>query len=354
MRVLLLAWDEPRNASARCRIFDLAEWLRARGIRARAVSPVGRSVSPRPLYRLLQLLRSPARLRAARDADVVILQRELFPFGPLILERKLLRGGVPVVHDIDDAMHIRPEHFRARSHALHDFGKAEGIARAASEVVVSSTALEEWARPLARRVTRIPTPVDTDRFVPRPDRPVNDPPVVGWTGTAGNRAHLDSILPALEEVSLRRPFRLRIIGEKPLIPPHALPDSLILEFVPWTFEGEPEEVARFDVGLMPIADTPYARAKAAYKALVYMACGVPPLLSPVGTNREILDDGVEGVFASTSAEWVGGLLALLHDPGMRRSLGERARARAVRERSLDAVFPAWIEVLRSAAGGGNR
>jgi glycosyltransferase involved in cell wall biosynthesis len=286
---------------------------------------------------------------------VVVLQRELFPFGPPFLERKLLRGGVPVVHDIDDAMHIRPDHFRTLSHALHDFRKVDEIARGAREVVVSSATLEEWARPLARRVTRIPTPVDTNRFHPLRDRPVSDPPVVGWTGTAGNLPHLDRIIPALAEASRRKPFRLRIIGERPLIPiPGSIPDSLSLEFVPWSLEGEPEEVARFDVGLMPISDTPYARAKAGYKALVYMACGVPPLLSPVGTNREILDDGVEGVFAGTPTEWVDGLLALLGDIELRRRIGERARARVVRERSQDAVFPAWLEVLRTAAGSGNR
>ncbi|MFH1144239.1 MAG: glycosyltransferase family 4 protein [Candidatus Eisenbacteria bacterium] len=349
MRVLLLAWDERRNASARCRIFNLAAWLRARGIDAQADPPVGGMLGEilsrpgrRPLYRMLQRMRGGRRLRGVNAADAVILQRELFPFGPPRLERRLLGSNRPVIYDVDDALHIRPGHFHAASHALHRFDKADEIARLARAVVVASASLEAWARPLNARIARIPTPVDVGRFRPGAAHPDDGPLVVGWTGTAGNLAHLESIRPALLEVSRRTPFVLRIIGERPLPDGEGPP----IDFVPWSLEREATEVPRFDVGIMPLIDSPYAKAKAGYKALVYMACGVPPIVSPVGTNCEILDEGVEGCFASTQAEWVAKLTSLLRDAAERRAIGERARARVVRERSEDAIFPQWLDLLR--------
>ena len=98
---------------------------------------------------------------------------------------------------------------------------------------------------------------------------------------------------------------------------------------------------------MPLVDSEYARAKAGYKALVYMACGVPPVVSPVGTNREILTEGTEGFFASTQEEWIARLSQLLSDRSLRESMGRAARARVMAGYSVDAVFPRWEPLLRS-------
>src|SRR5690606_20562238 len=290
-RILFLPWDEPHNASARCRMFDVAAWLASRGWNVEVRAPVGGRVgralaAPGPGRRLRRLLyralQGPIRwVQTTRldSYDVVVMQRELFPYGPPRLERRLFREARAVVFDLDDAMHVRPAHFRNRAHDLHDFGDAAEIARRAAAVVVSSQALEGWAREHARHVVRIPTAVDTARFRPArvsaqtmdsahaPVRQESEPLVVGWTGTAGNLAHLASIRSALARVARTTPFVLRIVGESE---PPAF-EGIHTEFVRWSLKGEAAEVARFDVGVMPLIDSEYARAKAGYKALVYMA-----------------------------------------------------------------------------------
>lgn len=357
-RLLLLPWAEQSNASARCRIFDLDRWMRSRGLDSVAAAPVGGKLGAalsraggghilrRGIYVVLQLCMLPNRMRRAAAADLIILQREAFPFGPPLFERRILASGKPVIYDVDDALHIPPSHFRSIGHRIRRFDKAEMIARTARAVVVSSAELEAWARPIARHVVRIPTPVDTDRYRPLVGPPRNDPPIVGWTGTAGNLAHLESIRPALARLHRERSLRVVVIGERPPSTWAGLP----VEFIPWSQEAEREWIPRFDAGLMPLIDSPYARAKAGYKALVYMACGVPAVVSPVGTNREILEHGTEGFFASTQEEWVTALDRLLADPFERAAMGARARERVVRERSIDALFPIWIDLIREIAG----
>lgn len=356
-RVLFLPWDERHNASARCRIFDVAEWLARNGWDVTVRPPLGGTLGAflgrpgaarrvrRSLYRALQAGTRIVTTRSARHRPIVVLQRELFPFGPPWLEQTLLSSHAKVVFDLDDALHVRPVHHAASTHGLHDFGKAERIARQASAVVVSSASLESWARQFNQHVVQIPTAVDTRRFRPFPQKGEGreNLPIVGWTGTAGNYAHLASIRPALEAVAREVPFVLRIVGETAFEPWN----SPRTEFIPWTLEGEAGEVARFDVGLMPLVDSEYARAKAGYKALVYMACGVPPVISPVGTNLEILDDGIEGFFASSLEEWKDRILRLLRDGELRARLGGAARDRVVAERSQQALFPRWAQLLRS-------
>ena len=45
--------------------------------------------------------------------------------------------------------------------------------------------------------------------------------------------------------------------------------------VPWSAETEVELTKRIDIGLMPLADTEWARGKCAFKAIQYLAMGFP-------------------------------------------------------------------------------
>ncbi|MCA9730063.1 MAG: hypothetical protein KC729_20435, partial [Candidatus Eisenbacteria bacterium] len=78
-RILFLPWDEAHNASARCRIFDLAAWLGRRGWETTVWPPVGGSLGAhlggpgafrgprRALYRSWQLVNRRRQIGRARD-----------------------------------------------------------------------------------------------------------------------------------------------------------------------------------------------------------------------------------------------------------------------------------------------
>ena len=55
----------------------------------------------RGIYRRIQLLAS-----IGTDWDTIFLHRELLPVGPPFLERLLVRKGIPVIYDFDDAIFL--------------------------------------------------------------------------------------------------------------------------------------------------------------------------------------------------------------------------------------------------------
>ena len=102
------------------------------------------------------------------------------------------------------------------------------------------------------------------------------------------------------------------------------------------------------MGIMPLPRTEWVRGKCALKALQYMACGVPCVATPFGAVRDIIEDGVNGLFAETPEEWRDAI-ERLRDAPYRRQLGAAAR-RTVEDRySLTAAAPKLRDLLVSVA-----
>jgi glycosyltransferase involved in cell wall biosynthesis len=103
---------------------------------------------------------------------------------------------------------------------------------------------------------------------------------------------------------------------------------------------------------MPLPDEEWVWGKCALKALQYMALGVPTVASAVGANREVIDHGVNGLLASSDADWIESVRALVRSPELRARLGREGR-RTVEERfSMRRGASALAEVLRGIARGG--
>ena len=99
---------------------------------------------------------------------------------------------------------------------------------------------------------------------------------------------------ALAEVARRREIVLRVIGPEPPEVP-----GVPVEHVPWSEEDESGALAGLDVGILPQPDDRWTRGKCAFKALQYMAAGLPVVASPVGMATEAVEDGVTGFLAGT-------------------------------------------------------
>ena len=117
---------------------------------------------------------------------------------------------------------------------------------------------------------------------------------------------------------------------------------------PWSLEQEVPLIQQFDVGVMPLPDTPWTRGKCAFKLIQCMACAIPVVASRVGANVEAVPADC-GLLAESSAEWLAAFRKLA-DPALRARLGA-AGSRWVKERySLRSALPVMEGVIRQAAG----
>lgn len=298
------------------------------------------------------------RLESLRDVstfDVVFIYREMFPIGPAIVERLLASPKrPPVVFDFDDAIFLPSVSDANRLiAALKQPRKIETILRVSDRVIAGNTFLADYARRFNPAVMMIPTCVDTDRFVPAVPQSGADPSrelVVGWIGSPTTASYVRDLVPVLQRVRKNRPFVLRVsgAGESLCVP------GLQVDNTPWSLSREVELFNTCDVGVYPLTDDEWSKGKCGFKAIQFMACGVPVVAAAVGVNREIIQDGVNGFLASTENEWVEKLDRLLTDPELRRRFAAAGR-RTIEERySLRVNAPRLAAALRDVAESAER
>lgn len=326
-----------RTPSARFRVGQFVTPLAAQGVvldwRPAPISeypPVARW--QRPLWMPATLLARLPDIMRSRSADVTLLNREF------VSTLATWEGwtGQPRIFDVDDAIWLR-----------RGGGYAARLARQMQVVVCGNDYLAAWFGQHCRRVEILPTAVDTARFVPGPaDRPL----AVGWSGTSSNHGFLLELEEAFAQVLRRRPdVRLRICSDREPAW-RRLPPAQV-DYVPWSPAAEVPFFQSLDVGLMPLADSPWTRGKCSYKMLLYLSCAVPAVVSPVGMNQQILAAADVGRAAAAPAEWTEAILALLDDTDARRTLGAAGRQLVCTEYSVDVISRQWADLLRRTAAG---
>ena len=160
-----------------------------------------------------------------------------------------------------------------------------------------------------------------------------------------NLGYLDIIEDVLQDLAREHDIKMLVTTGRD----YAL-EGVEVENEYWVIEREIEYLRAADIGLMPLKDTARARGKCAFKALQYMAVGVPPIVSPVGMNTEVIEDGVDGFLADTPEEWREKLTLLITDAALRRRMGAAARKKIQRAYSHDANYPKLREVMERAGG----
>jgi glycosyltransferase involved in cell wall biosynthesis len=347
--VLLLTRYERLGASSRIRFLQYLPFLESQGftfdVRPLLDNDYVRSLYGGPPVGAGNIIRAYARRfgalmrRNRMKYDVIWLEKEALPWLPTFMEIARLQG-VPYVADYDDAWFHRYENHWSSPLLGH---KIDAVMRVAHTVVAGNDYLARRARQAgARAVEVVPTAIDLDRYRDLPAAPANETLTIGWIGIPLNAHYLTMIAPALRAAAL--PLSLHVVGA-PL--PAELSDVRAESF-PWTEETEIARIAAFDVGIMPLTDTPFERGKCAYKLLQVMAAGKPVIASPVGANRQVVQHGVNGFLAESPDEWVEAIRRLA-DPDLRQRMGAAARRTVEDQYSTAIVAPRLAAILNRAA-----
>lgn len=362
MRVSGLCSYPVEAAATRFRLQQFVEPLRSSGIdltispffnRAQfsAIYSSGGAVS-KAFTSLRSFLSRSGGILKSRKYDLIYVQREAMIFGPPIFEWLYRRvGNVPMVLDLDDATYVAyvsPTYGRLGSF-FKFFGKTDSLIRYAAVVVCGNRFIAEYVESKGTKAVVIPTVVDTAVFCPVSKD--NDVPVIGWIGTHSTFPFMEKLFPVLTRLAAEHKFILRIIGsgQKDITI-----DGVNVETLDWDIDREVSDFQHLDIGLYPMfltrsANTAWINGKSGFKAIQYLAVGVPFVMSPVGVCAEIGEPGLTHFNAITEEDWYNPLNDLLSDSDLRKSMGQAGRVHSEQEYRLDKIADILADTLRSVA-----
>jgi glycosyltransferase involved in cell wall biosynthesis len=266
--------------------------------------------------------------------DFVFIHREAAPIGPPLLEWIIARiHRKKIIYDYDDAIWI-PSVSSSNKIALHFkwFSKVKRICRMSYGVSAGNQYLANYARRYCKNVFVIPTVVDTEKIHNKKQDQQVAKPAVGWTGTITTLKYLDIVIPALQRLQEEIDFTFIVIANNDPQPP-----LKNYRFISWESETEIDDLLTMHIGLMPLFNGELEKGKCGFKAIQYMSLGIPALVSPVGVNTTIVDDGVNGIICTTEQDWVDKIRQLLQDSELRSRLGMAAQRKIAENYSVKAT-----------------
>lgn len=345
MKVLGLCSYPIESATTRYRLYQYVEPLAEKGINL-TVSSFLDSKKYELFYQQKKILsktlgvwrpllhRVEESLRVS-DYDLVFVVREAMFFGPAIFER-IFQAKCPMVLDLDDATYlsrINPMYGRLGS-LFKFFGKTDILIQKAAAVTCGNRFIAEYVRGKNREAVVIPTVVDTDKFFPVAKK--NEIPIIGWIGTQSTFPLLKTIFPVLQKLAEKHEFILKIVGsgrEQIQI------DGIKIDNADWSLERDVADFQSLDIGLYPLTATEsvsneWLVGKSGFKAIQYLAVGVPFVVSPIGVCAEIGEPGVTHFNAAGEEDWYNHLDKLLSDKALRTKMGENGRKYSLKNYTL--------------------
>jgi glycosyltransferase involved in cell wall biosynthesis len=241
--------------------------------------------------------------------DLIYIQRRLLSPLDLFLIRKVSKR---LVYDFDDAVMYRSSRHTNQVSPSRRWA-FKRMVRASDAIIAGNQFLKEEALKYVEeeKVTVVPTAVDMERY-PRKDYGKSGGSVIlGWIGSGSTLWYLRNLVPVLETLYQRYPqLKLKVVSDEFF-------DCSTVPIVKkkWALEDEVSDLQSFDIGLMPLTEDVWSQGKCGLKAAQYSAAGIPVVCSPIGINRDIVEDGLNGYWASTDDQWVERTSRLVDDPG---------------------------------------
>jgi glycosyltransferase involved in cell wall biosynthesis len=260
-------------------------------------------------------------LRKAKSYDLFFVQREAFMLGTTFFEKGISKK-TKMIFDFDDSIWLQVVSDGNKSLGfLKDASKTQKLIKYAHLIFAGNEYLAKFARQFNSNVVIVPTTIDTDEYKRIP-QPASDKVCVGWSGSFTTIEHFEFAIPALLKIKEKYGEKVcfKVIGDG-----NYRHEELNITGLPWIKKDELQELSGIDIGIMPLPDTEWANGKCGLKGLQYMALEIATIMSPVGVNTEIIQDGENGFLADATDEWVEKISILIEDSELRKKLGAAGR-----------------------------
>lgn len=277
-----------------------------------------------------------------KRADFVFVHREMAQFGPPVFEwisAKIFR--IKYIYDFDDAIWLpNYSESNARIHRIKCYWKVPYCICWADKVTAGNQYLADYARKYNKNVTVIPTTIDMENHHNKTIDFKSKEITIGWTGTLTTMDYLNDVIPVLQRLEQEFNFNFMVISNKK---PEFELKSLI--YKEWNKETEIEDLSKFSIGIMPLREDKWSKGKCGFKALQYMSLGIPCVISPIGVNAEIVQDGENGFLATDDTALYLSLKKLLEDTKLRERIGLEGQNTVRNRYSTSANYKKYLQLL---------
>jgi len=328
MKVLFLiqGWD---IAASRYRVLQYIPYLKSNGVDA-TVSPY-----PRTLKENIQFF------NGLPKYDIVFLQRKRFNQPRLGMLRKRARR---IIYDFDDAVMYRNSKAKDPISPTRRRRFVQMI-QASDFVIAGNEFLKKEVLPFNSNIEVIPTSIDQNRYHLKDYSNEKERVTLGWIGDHGSVHYLEEMRPIFEKIGRRHPrCELKIVCDTFFDCEHV---NVVKKH--WTSEEEVADLQSFDIGLMPLVDDPWSWGKCGLKIIQYQGVGIPVVCTPVGINRDLVEDGVNGFWATNHEEWEKKLSFLIENNALRERMGRQGRERVLKGYTIQACAPRLLSILKKVS-----
>ena len=274
--------------------------------------------------------------------DFVFIHREAAPIGPPVFEwiiSKVFRKKI--IYDFDDAIWIpntsKVNRIASRGKA---FWKIKYICKWSYKVVGGNDYLCNYAQSYNKQVIKIPTCVDTVNRHNRLKNQQTDKIIIGWTGSQSTLKFLKPIIPVVQSLRERFDFEFVIIADK--APSF---EWGFAQFVPWNEATEIEDLLQLNIGVMPLDNDRWCEGKCGFKLIQYLSLGIPAVASPIGVNKNIIDEGVNGYLCNDNEDWIKALTILIENESLRSQMGQYGREKMISKYSIQSQISNFLNLF---------
>ncbi|MEN9521700.1 MAG: hypothetical protein RL065_77, partial [Bacteroidota bacterium] len=263
--------------------------------------------------------------------EAVFIQRGLFPMYFDLqfpqLEATVFKLNKNVVIDYwDSVFENQPE-------------LTKNTVKFAKTITVSNQFLLDNFKKICTNLTQWNLSIVTSSYKEKTDFSLHSPIRLIWTGMPHNLANLKYIYPTLIKVNEKYPLVLVIVGkEAPTV------EGLNIEHHFWNANTFHSLLQNADIGIYPEKNTVHANGKSAMKVMDFLSTGLSMIGVPYGIPKEV--SHLNQLFiADNDVDWENGLITLIENEQLRKSLGNEARKTIIKHYDVLSNYNQFKEIL---------
>jgi len=323
--------------SARYRVRQYIKPMEVKNIKITEYSAKYNSIPPASFLSRLAwfpktLLERRISIIKASEYDLVLLQRELIS-SIFILEKFIKK---PIYFDVDDAIWLNFK-FNSQLKIVSKFDK----------LICGNDFIGNYFSKYNKNIFILPTPVNTDLYFPIDKDDINEEIFyIGWVGSSSGFIFFDNDIQFALNNLLNKYKNWKFLVISDIKPQFAFIDNSKIVFKQWDPNFESDYVNMMDIGLMPLNNTDWSKGKCSYKMLIYMACGIPVVVSNYGMNTTVLNKGDVGFGCIKKQEWYDSIDYLINNENIRKNMGACGRKIVLQYYSLNKCVNDLVNIIQ--------